>query len=511
MFFALFGGLFYTLGLPGYGCLPCLFLGLLLFLYALEDKGPRQGFYTGFSFGMSHFFLLLWWLAPTINQYGRLPLPLTFPVVALLALYLSLYPALWACVYTYFLKKTPRIVLATLGGGLWGLTEWMRGTLFTGFPWGVLASSLHDFPLLIQLADLLSIYGISSLLFLSVLLIWGFIIHLRNKSWKESLYLFLGFWTVFLGAVYYGKVKMNEYDVPPDICAVAVQGAVPQSIKWDPGVMEETLNKYFSLTKEGCFERDCDNKTRLVVWPETAVTTYYQDDSVVQERLQEFSRENGVFLLFGSLSYEFSTPGSRPQYFNSAYLIGPNGDLLGRYDKRHLVPFGEYMPLGPFSELAKHYLPTAGDFDTGVRGAAIRATDGLTVGILICFESIFPGLARDAVNHGANILAVMTNDAWFGRTPAPYQHEAMSVFRAVETRRWVIRSANTGVSSIIAPDGTRIETTEIFVPAVITAKVGLLTDKSPYVRYGDYGFFLFVLLLCVPVLPFTACRQGLTL
>jgi len=449
----------------------------------------------GLLFGVAHFGTLLWWLAPTIHEYGNLPLALAVPVIGLLVIYLSIYLGLWAWVFSILAGRGVRgLPLAASGAGLWGITEWLRGNLFTGFPWGSIALTLHRYPTFIQSADIFGMYGVGVLLVLACIFIWDLV---EGPSWRKLFYLLV----LVLGTASYGlQQQAKDLGHGRRICLLAVQGSIPQNVKWNPGIGDKAIKRYFSLTKKALFRCQEGMEPRLVVWPETAITTIFQDDPLVQGRIQAFSRRINAFLLFGSVSYEFrNRPSGRgPVFYNSSYLIGPTGKVLGRYDKRHLVPFGEYMPLGPFSYLGKRYLPTAGDFEPG-RGRGTISARGFRVGILICFESIFPDLSRKSVKEGANVLAVMTNDAWFGRTGAPFQHEAMSVFRAVETRRWVVRAANTGVSSIIDPWGRRIARTRIFEPASISAEARLLSHETPFVLLGDAGFFLLVLVLFVPI------------
>jgi apolipoprotein N-acyltransferase len=171
-------------------------------------------------------------------------------------------------------------------------------------------------------------------------------------------------------------------------------------------------------------------------------------------------------------------------YYNSAYLLDPDGNILGRYDKVHLVPYGEYIPLKRFFPFLGKITEAVGNFVPGQKGQVL-SWEGKNVGILICFEIIFPELSRAMALNGAQILVNMTNDAWFGRSSAPYQHLSMAVFRAVETRRALARSANTGISAFIDPSGRIMDQTPLYEEAARTQALPLMTENTFYTRYGD--------------------------
>ena len=499
------GGFLACLGLPGLLSPIFTIPGVWVLLYSVEGMGRSSAAKSGFSWGVIYFGTMIWWIAPTISHYGQLPLWAAIPIVALLVFYLASYPAMWAYAYCS-LPLDAGFARAAWGAALWGVSEWLRGTILSGFPWGVVALGLSDHPFWIQPADLLGIYGVGVVYFFWMASGFAVVASYKRGNKKGALRSLAGFMVITSLWTIYGMERMKRFDVNnreltsldaagDEVCAISVQGSIPQRLKWDPELKKLTIRRYFDLTRKG-IEQCGDQPVKLAVWPETAVTTYLQDELDTLLRLITFSRENDLYLLFGAPSYE-SRNGDRSNilYFNSAFLLNPDGTVAARYDKRHLVPFGEYMPLGPLSDLARAWLPTAGDFEGGKRGAILDSHHDLKIGMLICFESIFPELAMDSVRQGANVLAVITNDAWFGRTPAPYQHEAMSVFRAVEERRWLVRAANTGVSSIIAPTGERMLKTDIFMPAVISYTIRPMKYRTLYSITGGSGFWALVLLL----------------
>ena len=184
-------------------------------------------------------------------------------------------------------------------------------------------------------------------------------------------------------------------------------------------------------------------------------------------------------------------------YYNSAYLLGPSGEVLGKYDKVHLVPYGEYVPLRRFFPFLGKLVEAVGDFESGKQGQVLSFNTE-KLGVLICFEAIFPELARAAVRNGAQLLVNITNDAWFGTSSAPYQHLSMAVFRSVENHRAMVRAANTGISAFIDPAGRLLDKTPLFQEAVQTHSLPLMREQTLYARHGDL-FAIGCILLCIAI------------
>jgi apolipoprotein N-acyltransferase len=198
----------------------------------------------------------------------------------------------------------------------------------------------------------------------------------------------------------------------------------------------------------------------------------------------------------GALFYLCQRTGFHCAYFNSALLIGPDGEPRGRYDKQHLVPFGEYVPLRRFLPFMEPLVESVGNFSAGVTAEPLAA-DSMKLGTLICYESIFPGLAGKTAAAGANLLVNLTNDAWYGRSSAPHQSFAMSVFRAVETRRSLVRAANTGISGFVSPLGRVVHRSHLFEPAAFSAAIPLYEGQTVHTLFGR--FFGSLCLALVPV------------
>jgi apolipoprotein N-acyltransferase len=292
----------------------------------------------------------------------------------------------------------------------------------------------------------------------------------------------------------YGHFRLSKEEANRQnsarIRSVVIQGNIDQSVKWDPKFQAQTLDTYLQLTLSAS-----DFKPDLIVWPETATPFYFQDDAELSPRVISLARETGSGLLFGSPAY-MQTGGS-VKYYNRAYLVSTGIRPLQYYDKMHLVPFGEYVPLKNFLWFVDRLVPAAGDFTPGDEINPMKHGN-VSFGPLICFEAIFPELARAHAEKGAQVLINLTNDAWFGKTSAPHQHLAMAVFRTVENRMPMIRAANTGFSGFIGQQGKIIEKSNLFCEETLATE--LQVPESPLTFYARFGDLFLILLSTVALI-----------
>jgi apolipoprotein N-acyltransferase len=261
-----------------------------------------------------------------------------------------------------------------------------------------------------------------------------------------------------------------------EVKVAVVQGNIDQSLKWEPGLQRESFNTYKRLTMEAARSRP-----DLVVWPETALPFYLRQETEYRQELQSLSRQIGSWLLVGSPDY---AEDGGVRYYNSAFLLSPKQGSWEKYDKVHLVPFGEYVPLRNLLFFVDKLVAGMGDFAAGEEAKVFSLPVG-RFGVMICFEAIFPELARNYRVRGANFLVNITNDAWFGRTAAPYQHLAMAVARAVENGFYLVRAANTGISAVITPEGRIIRASPLFTEDQFAAIIHSSERSTPYARWGD--------------------------
>jgi apolipoprotein N-acyltransferase len=278
-----------------------------------------------------------------------------------------------------------------------------------------------------------------------------------------------------------------------------IQGNVEQFMKWNPVFQKVVMGKYRDLTLVAA-----QSKPQLIVWPETAMPFYYNQHPVGTEFVNDLARQIQTPILFGSPHKE--NKDGQTIHYNSAYLVSETGDTQNRYDKIHLVPFGEFVPFRELLFFVEKMVEMIGDFGRG-KEATLFDVAGYKAGVSICYELIFPDLIRQAVKNGANFLINITNDAWFGKSAASYQHMSMGALRAVENRVPIVRAANTGISGTIDANGALRDETDLFVEA---AKITKITPRQRgltfYTAYGDV--FSWICLVLTVVLPFIQRQQN---
>jgi apolipoprotein N-acyltransferase len=368
--------------------------------------------------------------------------------------------------------------------------EFIRAKAITGFPWELLGYSQYRALQIIQISDIFGVYGVSFLVAAvntGLFLIW---LAAKNHKWQGRevtrknafaagicILLLLGT-TLAYGHLRMEKVRRDAAGAK-QIEAAVIQGNIPQDVKWDPEFKTATVDTYLRLSRAATLSGSPD----LVVWPETATPFYFQRAVALTRRVEEGVKGRGAFFIIGSPSA--IEDGDGYCLYNSAYLMTPEGTVAGRYDKQHLVPFGEYVPLGRWLAFVEKLVSGMVDFTPGRSGVSMPWDNG-KVGVQICYEVIFPYLARRAVQNQADLLVYLSNDAWYGTSSAPHQLFSMAILRAVETRRSVIRAANTGISGFVDPTGRIIGSTGLFEEATLAVEVPILKKKTIYVRWGDW-------------------------
>ncbi len=459
------------------------FIPLLL---AAGQKSATKAFRLGFVTGIAAYGGLLYWINIVVTTYGKLPMMVSFMVFMVLAAYLAVYVG----VLMYLVRKgdekgIPMILSFPV---LWVGLEYLRAHLLTGFPWASLGYSQYRILPLIQIADITGVYGLSFLIALANIAVYNIIKGLVKKERDMRVYKGAVFFlALFAVTMLYGLNRLDRTETGAPVKVALVQGNIDQSIKWDPAFQKATVDIYERLTRlAGASGVD------LLVWPESAVPFYLQDEEKYSARLRQLAVTLKTYMVTGSPAYDVE--GGTIKYRNSAFLISPQGEVAGRSDKVHLVPFGEYVPLAKLLPFVHKLVVGVGDFSPGA-GTLPLSTDKVKIGTLICFEGIFPELSRGYVQAGSRMLVNITNDAWYGRSSAPYQHLSMTVFRAVENRVPLVRAANTGISAIIDSKGQIRVRTPLFQEAFVNSEVRLGTGNTLYSQYGDV-FAKVCLVLC---------------
>ncbi len=487
--------------------------GFVPLFFVLKKKSKWKAFLLSFFTGIVFWAGTIYWL-----------IHVTLPGTIILILYLALYFGLFGIlVSTYLLpilrqaqdtspKDTERSRSATCYllfiPSLWVLLEYIRSHLFTGFGWALLGYSQYLNLSVIQIADITGAWGVSFLVMMvnvAIYLVVSPSISLRTDGERSrtiscqlsvvskikicSAVILCLFITLIYG-YYKLTLPTTYYLLPTKLRVSVIQANIPQHLKWMPSARAYILDEYTALTKEAGSE-----SPDLIIWPEAASPGILGEEDWVFEDIFSLAKEVKIPLLIGAVVNE------KEKYFNSALLLSSSGEIAGRYDKLHLVPFGEYIPLKKLLPFLETVVPI-GDMAQG-QEYTISEIQNFKFAVLICFEDLFPKLSRQFVKKGAQFLINITNDAWYKETSASFQHLQASVFRAVENRVFLCRAANTGVSGFIGPGGKIISQVEdesgkkIFISGFNTQNIGV--SKRPlsfYTRYGDVfvaACFLFFL------------------
>lgn len=442
------------------------------------DASPRAAFIRGYLFGLGLFGAGVYWVYISINLFGGVNFLVAGLLTVLFVAFLALYPALagWLS-RRLFRQSAPALYLLAVIPGLWVLTEWLRGWLFTGFPWLNLGYSQID-TLLAGLAPLAGVYAVSLAAVLTACAITALAI-LPARGRAAAVLAVIAVWT---GAWWAGRQTWTA-DKGRDISVAVVQGAVPQSIKWQPEMLLRSEALYRDLTMPYL---DAD----LVVWPETAIPALYRQVQGYIDAMAEQARRHGAALVMG---IPVQDPRSG-RFYNA--LLALNGQREFYY-KKHLVPFGEYIPfadtLGGLLEFLK--IPMS-DFSPGPDVRPLLHVSGMILGVSICYEDTFGEEVSEALPD-AGVLVNVSNDAWFGDSAAPHQHLQMARMRALETGRYLLRATNTGVSALVDAHGNLVKASREFQPQVLTGRIPLRRGLTPYARWGNYPVITLALLMLI--------------
>lgn len=478
-------GLLLSASFPRPSLAPLAWIALVPVLLAVRGLTARRAFFVGWTAGTAAFIFTIPWIVATIVEYGHLPLPVGIGAWILLSAYVGLFTGAWAA-FARMVEPYPAVLRGVGLAAAWTALEYLRTHLFTGFPWMLLGYSQLPLLPLIQFAAFTGVYGVS------FLVAWGnaglasaFASSEDGWKWKR---ISAAVPPLLAAAVLslHGAWEMSRPAPDGDaLHAAIVQGNIDQSKKWDPRHQREVFETYQRLTVKAAERlREAPQGFRIVLWPETATPFYFDYDIAWTGELRNFQTALGVPLLFGTPTVDPAVAG-RPVLHNSVILLSADGSAGPRYDKMHLVPYGEYVPLKPLFPFLEKMVTAIGDFGEGREFTIMRGA-GVPLGTLICYEVIFPDQARRFVAAGARVLVTVTNDAWFGRTGAPYQHFAMAAFRAVENGVPLIRAANTGISGVVDARGRALRSGPLFEPWVHAQTVIVPKNAGTfYSRHGD--------------------------
>lgn len=556
---ALAGGLLLSLAFPSFGFDLLAWVAFIPLFWSLSlVSRPNRAFLCGTVFGLGFFLVDLNWIYGALVTHGHFaPVAAVVVFLAMIA-FLSLYPGGFTYIVALFASKG--ISPAYVAPFVWVVQEYARSTLFTGFPWDLVGYSQASRLTLLQVADVTGVYGISFLILLANATLWesirsqfmpnrfglrsiitlplpppvegggsqslspggrgkgegGFktgpgvpILNVRQGRlgpipWKLIAASVLAFALILS----YGQVRIKQFsstDNHPGGCAIGVlQGNIPQEVKWEGASREETFATYEKLGRKAV-----EQGAGLLIWPETSAPVVFGSGDRAWMRPGLISDKLGVPMLVGA-PFQTTADGAS-NYYNSAFLVD-SGMLRFRYDKIHLVPFGEYMPWSWLLPLGPGIAAREADYAAGEKMTLMRCRNCPPFSVLICYEAIFPELARVAVRNGARLLVNITNDGWFGATAAPHQHLAMAGLRSVENRVWLLRSANTGISAAFDPSGRMVRSLPLQHEGLFTVTVSEPNfPRSFYSRFGDvfaWGCVGVIVLLGISVVGLRGRRKS---
>ena len=470
---AALSGVLLALSFPHYGHAAVAWAALLPLLVTLCGvRAVARGFVLGLVTGLVHFAGTLYWITPVMVNYGGLPWPAAGGAHGLLVAYMALYPAFFAAGMVVVVRQLgPRGLFAA--PAVWVTTELGRIHLFTGFPWELLGYSQAGVAPVAQTASLAGVLGVSALVVLANAAV-AYAALTPARRWSPVVVTA----AVVASCVAFGVWRLRDaalLTAGTPLRVAALQGNVAQDEKWDPRRGETILAGYLEQTR-----RAAAAGASLIVWPEASTPFAFERDARGAE-IRAVARETGAHLLFGSTLIE---PAPDYRYYNTAFLVDPAGATAGVYRKQHLVPFGEYVPLRNALFFVSPLVEGVAGFSAGT-GPSTLPLGGSAVGTAICYEIIYPALVRDLVRAGSELLVTITNDAWYGRSAAPYQHFQQASMRAVEQGRYLVRAANTGISGVFDPYGRPLSQTALFEPAVVVGDVRLHDGLTVYGRIGD--------------------------
>jgi len=469
--FGLISGTLLVLSLPKPDLYPLAWIALVPLLFATANATTaREVFIASYVAGLAFFIGAFYWITETMMIYGGLSAPLAAGVGGLFAVTWALYFVLFAFMLRFALNRFGKLALF-FAPPLWVTAEWLRAILFSGFPWMLSGYALVPYDGILQIAAWTGIYGLSFLAAaVNSLIAYGFLQQQKRRI--------MAFTTAALIIVIAWSLPVIATQPNSESIAVRlVQTNISLDQPWKKPESEQLLNELGALSiRDG-------GKPKLVVWPETPAPFYLTEDADFRLRMQTIARKLGAYFLVGYIDAVGEGPA------NSAGTLNPAGDQISRYDKMHLVPFGEYVPFKRLLFFAESLTRQVGEFIPGT-DYTLTDIDGHKISTAICYESIFPNLVREFVKRGSELIVIITNDGWFGESSAPYQHLRMGVVRAVENRRYVIRTANTGISAIIDPYGKIVSETPIGVRTIIDGKAALRSDRTFYTHYGDVFAYL---------------------
>lgn len=479
-------GIMLVLSFPRFDLYWVAWFALVPLLYCILDVSWKRafllGFITGLTFNLTAFH---WSFSDFLKMYANVPLYVSFIIYLVLGLYLAFYYGVFSLAVNRLSNRLnfPVYLSAPF---IFVFLEYIRANVFTGFPWELLGYSQYKFLPLIQIADITGVYGVSFIVILFNSTAAEALKRYTTEKKKVPLKPVLFALVITIPCLIYGFLRLNQHEKETRYIRISlIQANISQTDKMsnEVKVAQSIIDTYGKLTY-----RALDNSPDLIIWPETAMPFIFGLNKKPSEGLLEFQKKTGKPLLAGLTVLK----DNEKRIFSNGAVLIKDGVISGIYDKMKLVPFGEFVPFGlKTKKIIENF-----DYMEG-QDYTVMDVNGIRFSPLICYEIIFPTLARNFVSMGAELLIAISNDAWFGKTSAPYQHFSMAVFRAVENRVPIARAANSGVSGFIDEKGRILKQSDIFKDESLTEIVTVSRHNSFYTQHGDMFVYICIGLSCI--------------
>jgi apolipoprotein N-acyltransferase len=453
----------------------------------LRAASPGQAFLLAYVCGVLWFAGTCYWIFGTMRQFGGMSTPLALLAVFLFCLYLGLYHGLFGLLLGLMAGPGRDYRRALVAAPfLWVAAELAR-TRITGFPWNLLGTAQVDNVPLCRIATWTGVYGIScEIVLVNVAVAAAFLVPRQKRA------------ALLVAALAAAAVLQSGRLIEPPAAtanreALLVQQNIPIAVRWPPDYYDHTLRDLTSLTLKSAADADAQassgpvsaTKIDLIIWPESPAP-FYTNDPRFRNAISDMARRAGTWVVTGSIgTAPAAQSGGQELIFNSAVVVSPTGEWTGRYDKVHLVPFGEYLPFPSLFSFAGGLSKEVGEFEPGNSRVPLDAADE-KIGVFICYESVFPDDVRQFANQGAQVFVNISNDGWYGDSGAWSQHVNQTRMRAIENERWILSAANTGLTGSIDPYGRMVVQAPRKERTTLVAPYALTYVTTFYSRHSDW-------------------------
>jgi apolipoprotein N-acyltransferase len=487
---AALSGVLLAIAFPDYSIAWLAFVAVVPLLVALvHTRGAWESFLLGWISQSVAWLIMVPWVVRVMSYYGGLPYAMGVLIFCAMSLYLGLYGGVFALAVRLIAPRE-RFLRWLLVPLAWAAVEFARTRLLSGFPWNLLAASIVDYAPLIQIARAAGPYLLGCLILLPTIVI-AWLLTQRSEAVTKVIALGLVASVIFVwwGTGYVAERWRTTRDTGEQtFTAALLQPNITQQMRWNESEALAIYRQMIGMTLEAA-----QHGANVVIWPESTVPFEYANTGFFRDSVESMSRDRGIDIILGTVAEDPSNPN---RVWNTAFLVS-GGRTTGRYDKIHLVPFGEYVPMRRMLFFAKKLVHAVGEFEFGTNDYPLR---GMTeYGPAICYEVVFPQITRTQVRHGAGVLVTITNDAWYDGTSAPRQHLNMARMRAVEDDRDLLRAATTGISAFVDRTGRVVEEIPMGREGIVYAKFATRHTETPYVRFGDWFAWMAVALVLLAI------------